>query len=164
MLVADGLNVARRSRGDAVAADTDIYLGDTIGEMSLYLKLTEVAFVGRSLTAEGGQNPLEPAMMGCAVLSGGHVGNFRDSYQMLARNGSARMVRDTEMLAKGVYYLLTNDVARHTMIDAGLQTVHQMRGALMATLRGLEPYINPLTMKARLMPGRRNGGEASARN
>jgi 3-deoxy-D-manno-octulosonic-acid transferase len=158
MLIEEGLNVARRSRNDTIVADTDIYLGDTIGEMSLYLNLTEVAFVGRSLTAEGGQNPLEPAMMGCAILSGGHVGNFRESYQMLARNGSARMVRDTEMLAKGVYYLMTNEPARHQMIDAGLQTVHQMRGALNATLRGLEPYINPLTMKARLMP--RNGAAA----
>lgn len=155
MLAAEGLNVARRSRNDAIVAGTDIYLGDSIGEMSLYLQLTEIAFVGRSLTASGGQNPLEPAMMGCAVLSGGQVGNFRDSYQMLARNGSARMVRDTEMLAKGVYYLITNEAARHAMIDAGLETVHQMRGALTATLRGLEPYVNPLTMKARLMP--RNG-------
>jgi 3-deoxy-D-manno-octulosonic-acid transferase len=155
MLVSEGLNVARRSRNDAIVADTDIYLGDSIGEMSLFLQLTEIAFVGRSLTASGGQNPLEPAMMGCAVLSGGHVGNFRESYQTLARNGSARMVRDTEMLAKAVYYLITNEPARHTMIDAGLQTVHQMRGALQATLRGLEPYVNPLTMKARLMP--RNG-------
>ena len=70
-----------------------------------------------------------------------------------------RMVRDAEMLAKGVYYLLTNEPARHQMIDAGLQTVHQMRGALSATMRGLEPYINPLTMKARLMP--RNGTTGS---
>lgn len=155
MLVGEGLKVARRSRSDAIMPDTDIYLGDSIGEMSLFLQLTEIAFVGRSLTASGGQNPLEPAMTGCAILSGGHVGNFRESYQMLARNGSARMVRDTEMLAKAVYYLITNEAARHAMIDAGLQTVHQMRGALQATLRGLEPYINPLTMKARLMP--RNG-------
>lgn len=155
MLVAEGLNVARRSRSDGIVADTDVYLGDTIGEMSLFLQLTEIAFVGRSLTATGGQNPLEPAMMGCAILSGGQVGNFRESYQMLARNGSARMVRDTEMLAKAVYYLMTNEGARHAMIDAGLETVHQMRGALQATLRGLEPYVNPLTMKARLMP--RNG-------
>lgn len=159
MLAGQGLNVARRSRNDGIVADTDIYLGDSIGEMSLFLQLTEIAFVGRSLTADGGQNPLEPAMMGCAVLSGGHVGNFRESYQTLARNGSARMVRDTEMLAKAVYYLITNEAARHAMIDAGLQTVHQMRGALQATLRGLEPYINPLTMKARLMPrsGTTNG-------
>jgi 3-deoxy-D-manno-octulosonic-acid transferase len=56
------------------------------------------------------------------------------------------------MLAKGVHYLLVNDEARRNMIEAGITTVHQMRGALTATLKGLEPYINPLTVKARLLP------------
>ena len=147
-----GLKVARRTRNDPLTPDVDILLGDTIGEMGLYLRLTEVAFVGRSLFAEGGQNPLEPAMLGCAVLSGGHVQNFRDTYQRLARNGSARMVRDAEMLGKAVAYLLNNDGARHAMIHAGQETVQEMRGALVATVRGLEPYINPLTVKARLHP------------
>ncbi len=156
MLVAEGLVVARRTRNDPILPETDILLGDTIGEMGLYLRLTQIAFVGRSLTAEGGQNPIEPAMMGCAILSGGHVQNFRDTYQALAKNGSARMVRDTEMLAKGVFYLLNNDEARLQMIEAGYETIHQLRGALTATIRGLEPYINPLTMKARLAP--RNSG------
>ncbi len=154
MLNAQGLTVARRTRKDPLTPQTDVFLGDTIGEMGLYLRLTEVAFVGRSLFAEGGQNPMEPASVGCAVLSGGNVQNFRDSYQQLARNGSARMVRDVEMLAKGVHYLLNSDDARKAMIDAGRQTVDDMRGALRATLKGLEPYVNPLTMKARLHPGR----------
>lgn len=152
LLVKQGLKVARRTRDDVLSPDVDIFLGDTIGEMGLYLRLTEIAFVGRSLFAEGGQNPLEPAMLGCAILSGGHVQNFREAYQKLARNGSARMVRDTEMLAKGVHYLFVNDEARRNMIEAGITTVHQMRGALTATLKGLEPYINPLTVKARLLP------------
>jgi len=152
MLTARGLKVARRTRGDALAPDTDVFLGDTIGEMGLYLRMTEIAFVGRSLTAEGGQNPLEPAMLGCAVLSGGNVQNFREAYQQLARNGSAKMVRDVEMLAKGVHYLLTNEAMRKQMIDAGQETVQEMRGALKATIKGLEPYINPLTVKARLHP------------
>ena len=151
-LTAKGLKVARRTRREPLTPDVDIFLGDTIGEMGLYLRLTEVAFVGRSLFAEGGQNPLEPAMLGCAILSGGNVQNFREAYQKLARSGSARMVRDTEMLAKGVHYLLTNDEARGNMIQAGIATVHEMRGALSATLKGLEPYINPLTVKARLLP------------
>ncbi|ASY67888.1 lipid IV(A) 3-deoxy-D-manno-octulosonic acid transferase [Sinorhizobium fredii] len=151
-LAAKGLKVARRTRGDRLTPDVDIFLGDTIGEMGLYLRLTEIAFVGRSLFAEGGQNPLEPAMLGCAVLSGGNVQNFRETYQMLAKNGSAKIVRDVEMLAKGVNYLLGNDEMRRSMIDAGLETVQQMRGALTATMKGLEPYINPLVVKARLEP------------
>jgi 3-deoxy-D-manno-octulosonic-acid transferase len=152
MLTSKGLTVARRTRNDPITPETDIFLGDTIGEMGLYLRLTEVAFVGRSLFGEGGQNPLEPAMLGCAILSGGNVQNFRDTYQMLAKNGSAKIIRDVEMLAKGVNYLLVNDEVRRKMIDAGLETVHEMRGALSATIRGLEPYINPLTVKARLQP------------
>lgn len=143
-----GLTVARRTRNDPLTPETDIFLGDTIGEMGLYLRLTEIAFVGRSLYAEGGQNPMEPAMIGCAVLSGGNVQNFRESYQQLARNGSAKIVRDEDILAKGVHYLLNNDEARKAMIEAGHTTVQQMRGALPATMKGLEPYVSPLAMKA----------------
>lgn len=147
-----GLVVARRSRGDALTEETDIFLGDSIGEMGLYLRLTEVAFVGRSLTGEGGQNPLEPAMVGCAVLSGSRVDNFRDAYANLVHKGGAKIVRDAEMLAKAVHYLLSNDVARRKMIDAGHEAVEEMRGALSATVKALEPYINPLTVSARLQP------------
>ena len=145
-----GLTVARRTRKDPITPDTDILLGDTIGEMGLYLRLTEIAFVGRSLYAEGGQNPMEPAAIGCAVLSGGNVQNFRDSYQRLAANGSAKIVRDEDILAKGVHYLMNNDPVRRKMIEAGFDTVQGMRGALTATMKSLEPYISPLAMKARL--------------
>ncbi|MCX8996305.1 lipid IV(A) 3-deoxy-D-manno-octulosonic acid transferase [Rhizobiaceae bacterium BDR2-2] len=153
MLVEKELKVARRSRGDVITAETDVFLGDTIGEMGLYLRLTDLVFVGRSLMTEtGGQNPMEPAALGCAILSGPHVENFREAYQKLVRNGGARIVKDVEVLAKAVHYLLTNDMARLRMIDASQATVQDMRGALSATLRALEPYINPLAMKARLEP------------
>lgn len=147
---AAGLSVARRSAGDRIARNTDIYLGDTIGEMGLYLRLTEIAFVGRSLTAKGGQNPLEPAMLDTAVLSGRNVQNFREAYQTLAASGAARFVRDKEILAGAVNYLLTNDAERYKMMEAGRQTVDGMRGALTRTLQTLEPYVNPLIVQARL--------------
>lgn len=151
-LASMGLTVARRSLGDTITPETDIFLGDTIGEMGLYLRLTELVFVGRSLTANGGQNPFEPAMLGCAVLSGAHVENFRDAYQRLLRTGGGRIVRDVEMLAKAVHYLLGNHGERQKMIDGGHKAVQDMRGALSATVRGLEPWLNPLTLTARLQP------------
>lgn len=152
MLKEEGLTVARRSRNDPVTDTTDILLGDSIGEMGLYLRLTEIAFVGRSLTNEGGQNPLEPAMLGCAVLSGPNFQNFRESYQHLARKGAARVVRDGDMLAKAVHYLLVNDQARRKMMEAGEEAMEEMRGALAKTIKALEPYVNPLTVTARLQP------------
>jgi len=159
MLVARGLTVVRRSRGDKIEPTTDVFLGDTIGEMGLYLNLTEVAFVGKSLKGGGGQNPLEPAMLGCSVLSGSNVENFRESYAKLIKNGGARFVRDGEMLAKGVHFLLSNPQARQTMAEGGEKTLRDMRGALKATIRALEPYINPLTVKARLLPRDNENGE-----
>ena len=145
-----GLKVARRSKDERLTPDTDILLGDTIGEMGLYLRLTEIAFVGRSLTSEGGQNPLEPAMLETAVLAGRNVQNFREAYQRLLDRGGAKLVRDRDMLAGAVNFLLSNEVARHEMIAAGSATVDEMRGALAHTLRSLEPYIQPLIVKSRL--------------
>ena len=121
--------------------------------MGLYLRLTEIAFVGRSLTSEGGQNPLEPAMLDTAVLAGRNVQNFRDSYQRLLESGGAKLVRDRAMLAGAVNYLLANEAARHEMMAAGVATVDEMRGALARTLRALEPYIQPLVVKSRLKGG-----------
>jgi 3-deoxy-D-manno-octulosonic-acid transferase len=149
-LVSQGLKVARRSRGDVIAPETDIFLGDSIGEMGMYLRLTQIAFVGRSLTNEGGQNPLEPAMLGCAVLSGPHVQNFREPYQRLLRAGGAKIIRDIEMLTKGVYYLTVNDNERLKMIDASASVIEEMRGALGITMKALEPYMSPLTVSAKL--------------
>lgn len=145
-----GLKVARRSTGERIRSDTDILLGDTIGEMGLYLRLTEIAFVGRSLTSEGGQNPLEPAMLDTAVLAGRNVQNFRDTYQRLIDSGGARIVRDRDMLAGAVNFLLVNEAARHEMMAAGAATVEEMRGALSKTLKALEPFIHPLIVQSRL--------------
>ena len=132
--------------------------------MGLYLRLTEIAFVGRSLTSEGGQNPLEPAMLDTAVLAGRNVQNFRETYQRLIDSGGAKLVRDRDMLAGAVNFLLTNEVARHEMMAAGAATVEEMRGALARTLKSLEPYIQPLVVKSRLQGRQRavRDGQRSA--
>jgi 3-deoxy-D-manno-octulosonic-acid transferase len=153
-----GLKVVRRSVNERIRHDTDILLGDTIGEMGLYLRLTEIAFVGRSLAAAGGQNPLEPAMLGTAVLSGINVQNFRDSYQRLIDAGGAKLVRDEDMLAGAVNFLLNNPAARQRMMEAGSAAVTEMRGALGKTLRILEPFLQPLSVQSRLMRGNGPGG------
>jgi 3-deoxy-D-manno-octulosonic-acid transferase len=144
------LTVARRTTGEAIPQSADILLGDTIGEIGLYLRLSEIAFLGRSMTAQGGQNPLEPAMLGTAILSGRNVQNFRESYQKLIRAGGARLVRDRDMLAGAVHHLLKHDDVRRTMIGSAADAVEQMRGALQRTLKALDPFIHPLVVKARL--------------
>jgi 3-deoxy-D-manno-octulosonic-acid transferase len=142
-----GLETARRSADEELTDDRAVYLGDTIGEMGLYLRLANVAFVGRSLAASGGQNPLEPAMMGVAILSGRNVHNFRDTYSNLLAAGGARLVRDEEMLAANVEFLLRNRAECQKMIVAARQTIEDMRGALYKTVNALDSYVFPLTIK-----------------
>ena len=144
------LTVARRTSGEAISQSADILLGDTIGEMGLYLRLSEIAFLGRSMTGQGGQNPLEPAMLGNAILSGRNVQNFRDTYQKLIRCGGARLVRDRDMLAGAVHHLLRHADVRRAMIGSAATAVEEMRGALQRTLKALDPFIHPLVVKARL--------------
>jgi 3-deoxy-D-manno-octulosonic-acid transferase len=86
------------------------------------------------------------------VLTGPNIQNFRDAYQHLVRKGGARVVKDVEMLAKAVHYLLITDPARARMVEAGADAMEDLRGALAKTVKALEPYLNPLTVTARLQP------------
>lgn len=147
MIKKAGLSCSRRTAGQAITAETQIYLGDTIGEMGMYLRLGSVAFVGRSLKASGGQNPLEPALTGVAILSGQNVHNFREAYRCLLKLGGARLVRDEEMLAANVAYLITNAQARSKMVEGASQALVELRGALERTKQKLDAYIFPLTLK-----------------
>jgi 3-deoxy-D-manno-octulosonic-acid transferase len=150
MLQAKGLRVALRSTGEAVTPEIDVYLCDTIGEMGIFLRLVEVVFVGNSMTGSGGQNPLEPAMLGTAIISGRNVQNFRESYQKLLKSGGAGLVADANALVNAVGRLLTDKPRRDAMADAAFTTVNTMQGALLRTRQALEPHIAPLILNARL--------------
>ena len=152
MLQNKGLRVVLRSTGEAITPDIDVYLCDTIGEMGVFLRLVEVVFVGNSITGSGGQNPLEPAMLGTAIVSGRNVQNFRESYQKLLKAGGVGLVADADALVNAIGKLLTDKPRRTAMADAALTTVSTMQGALLRTRQALEPHIAPLILKARLEP------------
>jgi 3-deoxy-D-manno-octulosonic-acid transferase len=150
MLNDKGLKVARKSKGEPVTKDIDVLLGDTTGEMGLYLRLVSIVFVGKSIKGEGGQNPIEPAMLETAILTGPNVQNFREAFRTLLQNNAARIVKDTDTLAQCVEHLMSNEDARQGMIDAGLSTVQNMRGSLEKTIQDLEPYLTPLVIESSL--------------
>ncbi len=74
-LQALGLAVRRRSAGEGPAG-ADIYVADTMGELGLFYRVAAAALVGGSLIPHGGQNPIEPALLGCPILHGPHMHNF----------------------------------------------------------------------------------------
>jgi len=149
-LAAQGLHVTTRSSREPITNETQIYLGDTIGEMALYLGLSRIVFMGKSLKAEGGQNPFEPAKAGLAILSGRYVQNFREAYENLLTAGGARLVRDEQMLAGHILHLFRNEQDLQTMQKAGFETVNAMAGAVETTVQALDAYIMPLRLKTGL--------------
>jgi 3-deoxy-D-manno-octulosonic-acid transferase len=158
-LTALGLNVSRRGRKDRITPKTHVLLGDTAGEAGLYLRLGDIVFLGNSLLKGGGENPLDAVMLGNAVLAGQNIGYYRDIYQPLIDRGGVRLVRDRDMLAGAVNFLMRNDKARAEIVAAGAAAVDAMRGAFARTVRNLEPFVQPLVVKARLETGavRRRG-------
>lgn len=116
---AAGVAATRRSLGEAPPAD-GVWIADTLGELGLMYRLAPIAFVGRSLTAPGGgQNPLEPARLGCAVAVGPHVGNFSDTVARLMQAGALTRVADAATLADWVETMLRNPDQRAAMGRAG---------------------------------------------
>jgi 3-deoxy-D-manno-octulosonic-acid transferase len=112
---AGGLTVARRAAGEG-PPDEGIWLADTLGELGLWYRLARIAFVGRSLLPPGGgQNPLEPARLGCAIAVGPHTGNFITPVQSLIDGGALRRVADAAALVRFVDDMLRDPVARDAM-------------------------------------------------
>ncbi|BBL53002.1 3-deoxy-D-manno-octulosonic acid transferase [Bartonella quintana] len=141
------LRFIRRSNNAIPARDTDVLLGDTIGEMGLFLRLSKVSFIGKSLCGDGGHNPLELALLGSAILTGPHISNFQEMFEQFLTCDAACMVQDTKQLAIQVYRLLTNEALRQEMVDKAYEVATDMAGALERTLKALDPFLQPLVIQ-----------------
>jgi 3-deoxy-D-manno-octulosonic-acid transferase len=136
-----GLNAAQRSRGEPLHRGTQVYIADTMGEMGLFYRLSSVIFVGKSLAGRGGQNPIEPAKLGSAILHGPHVGNFIDVYAALDQAGGALQVADADELARRLAFLFGNPQRLRETAEASRDQVGAMSGAADRVMRALEPYV-----------------------
>lgn len=95
-----GFNSVRRSQGTAVTADTQVVLGDTMGELLFWYAVADVAFVGGSLIERGGHNPLEAVAADAVVCSGPHVFNFEAIYERLNQCNALLWANDEHELAQ----------------------------------------------------------------
>src|SRR5450432_544801 len=146
-IAASGLQAGLRSREELPTATTDLYVADTMGELGLFYRLAPIVFMGGSLVARGGQNPIEAVKLGASIVHGPHVFNFTDVYEALDAAGGARRADTTEALVKQLGQLLADPAARDLSIAAAERVVVQFGGALERTLMALEPYLLPLRIE-----------------
>ena len=131
---AEGLTLARRSRQETISSDTQVYLGDTMGEMPLLLQACDVAFVGGSLVPIGGHNLLEPASLGKPTLTGPHYFNFADVTRQLCDSKACEVVADADALATSLITLLQDEEKRQQMGMQAFDVVAANQGAQAKTL------------------------------
>ncbi len=144
MLAARGLAVARRSRGEPVNAATEIYLADTLGELGLFYRLAGIAFVGGSIARKGGHNPLEAALLDCAILHGPDMSNCAAMARALAAAGATITVSDGPSLAAAVGRLLADPVERAARAAAAAGVAAHNRDVLDAVMARIAPWLDRL--------------------
>jgi 3-deoxy-D-manno-octulosonic-acid transferase len=144
MLAAQGLRVARRARGEPVTGDTQVYLADTMGELGLFYSLAPIAFIGGSLVAKGGHNPIEAARLECAVLHGPDMSNCAGLAAALAAAGAAVTVTGAEELARAISALLADRRLQTDRAAAAARVAAAGRGVLDTVVDRLAPWLDPL--------------------
>jgi 3-deoxy-D-manno-octulosonic-acid transferase len=133
----EGFDTVRRSAATPVSAQTQVLLGDTMGELLFLYALADSAFVGGSLVANRGHNLLEPAALSKPVLSGPHLFNFLEIAALLRDAGALEEVDDAQALAVAVRRLFELPQDARLMGQAGLNVMLANQGALQRLLDGL---------------------------
>jgi len=154
LIEAHGLKLARRSGGAPLGEQTQVLLGDTMGEMFAYYAACDVAFIGGSLLPLGGQNLIEAAACGKPALTGPHTFNFAEATENAIAAGAALRVASAEEMLRQARQLLSDSTRRDTMGEAGREFCARHRGATEKTLGLIEqamrrssaspPLPNPL--------------------
>ena len=142
---AQRLVARQRSRGQMPDRLTELYIADTIGEIGLFYRLASIVFMGKSLVGGGGgQNPIEPAKLGSAILHGPAVGNFAEVYDLLDASGGGLAVADALELGDTVAALLDRPGKAADMAERAADAVAASGGAVARTMASLEPIIDPI--------------------
>jgi 3-deoxy-D-manno-octulosonic-acid transferase len=143
-LGAIGLAAGRRAEGADLPLAEGIYVADTMGELGNWYRLADLVFIGGTLVPHGGQNPLEPARLGCAVLHGPHIFNFAEIAAGLTQAGAARPVADTASLIAAVEGLLSDATARHAMAAAGQRFAAAQGEIIERVASELAPFLGQM--------------------
>ncbi|WP_404472374.1 lipid IV(A) 3-deoxy-D-manno-octulosonic acid transferase [Vreelandella venusta] len=141
LCTADGWVLSRRSQQQPVTPQTQVYLGDTLGELATLYAAAHVAYVGGSLVPVGGHNVLEPAALAKPVLCGPSLENFSDVAEPLLAAGALSVVETADALANALSELLARPLRAQQIGQAGREVIEAHRGALARTLDGLSQWL-----------------------
>lgn len=136
-----GLSYLRRSSGQQVTPQHDVMLADTMGELLAWYQLADVVFIGGSLIARGGHNPLEAMCFAKPLQTGPHVFNFAQAYQWLEQAGAVNWVNDCASLVSSTAQLLQQPQQAAEQGAKALALYQRHGGACVRMSRLISDYL-----------------------
>jgi 3-deoxy-D-manno-octulosonic-acid transferase len=126
----NNMGVVTRTSKKSCNLDTDIYLGDTMGELKMLYAAADVAFIGGSMVPIGGHNLLEASAIGVPVLFGPHMTNFKEIAHKVLANKAAIQCQDKAAIVRAIHWVYSDADNRNLFADNGKAFVHKNRGAI----------------------------------
>ncbi|CAH1387630.1 3-deoxy-D-manno-octulosonic acid transferase [Candidatus Nitrotoga sp. M5] len=147
VLTQQGIRFQRRSENCLIAPDTQVVLGDSMGEMFAYYAACDLAFIGGSLLPFGGQNLIEACSVGKPVFVGPHTYNFAQASQLAVECGAALRIQNSADLAQSLQNLLAHPDQLIKIGHAGLHFVRTHSGATEQALRHITYFLDSHSSK-----------------
>ncbi len=122
--------------------NSNVMIVDQIGVLKACYTIADIAFIGGSLIPHGGQNMIEPAALGCPVLFGPHVENFREVSELLLKEKAAHQVESIEELSKDLSKYINSSALRKKMAQTAKRSVESRRGVADKNIKILKKYIS----------------------
>ena len=137
------LSIVLYSKLNQIDATTDILLVDSYGEALKFYNISKCVFLGKSLVKslikDGGQNPIEPARLGCKILHGPYVSNFAETYEYLRKLGVTKKINNSNELSLSLVEEFKEDKAKNQEITVKIESHGQ--NILNNTIIELKKYI-----------------------
>lgn len=146
-LAAQDLNVCLRSQNQDITPQTDVYIADTMGELGLFYRLCPVVYIGKTLVKGGGQNPIEPAQLKCALIFGPDMTNFTAIAEKLTAGQGAVTIQNEDDLGSTIHMLLTDKKTQTKMAKSAEKIATSEAHVLDRILDKLSPFLNDLDTK-----------------
>lgn len=143
-------NTVLRSNGKNLPEhDTKLYIADTLGEMGLFYRLASIAYVGRSLSKDGGggHNPLEPALLNCAIIHGKNIQNLQGIYDDMQAANACISVTDADELTQKLEWLLSDKDAKQGFIERAYDFAQNSSHVIDDVMKHIHDMLAPIMAK-----------------
>lgn len=134
---------AQRSKNQNIESSTEIYLADSLGELGIFYRLADFTFLGGSLMEIGGHNPFEAIKLGCVVISGRKVFNFKEIYQILEQKNACVMVDNLEQLSNQVRGFLLDEKSHADMANRASKVIESSDDIVRKLVVKINEISNP---------------------